>query len=560
TNMCGWKIDRARRLALWVLCISWVLWVGACAKRETHSRSEAILRISQRNEPATLDPQVAALPDEFFILRALSEGLVIPTASGAVQPAAAEKWETSADGLTWTFHLRPNAVWSNGDPVTARDFVYTIHRALTPALAAPKAPLFFVLKNAEAFYRGKIADSSSLGATAVDDRTLVLALEHPAPQLLALLASGPWLPVHETTVEKFGNTRTSDWTRPGNFVGNGPFVLADWQPNRRIVVHKNPRYRDTARVRLDGISFEAFDNGEAEERAFRAGQIDVTMAVPFSKLSTYAPPALNTLPLAETRYLALNVQRPPLDDPRVRRALALAIDRQVLTDAVLKGGQQPALSVIPLGLGGYLPLEGIGWSAAAAPAPAGGTQGAGSTDIDQAAALTEARRLLAEAGFPDGRGFPNLELTTWPVNLTQLEAVQQMWRRELGIEVTLVRRDLRVQQAALHAGDFTIGFMAVIPDYNDPAAAFGELVTGAANNFSHWSNARYDALVAEADRTPDAGRRLALYREAESVLLSELPLVPLYFNTQKFLLAPRVQGWRQDALWNRDYRDVFLKE
>jgi oligopeptide transport system substrate-binding protein len=410
---------------------------------------------------------------------------------------------------------------------------------LTPALAAPKAPLFFVLKNAEPFYRGLIPDFTQVGIAAADARTLVLTLEHPAPHLLALLASGSWLPVQEATVEKFGNTRDSAWTRPGNFVGNGPFVLAEWQHNQRIVVKKNPRYHNVRHVLVDALSFEAFDNGDSEERAFRAGQVDVTMAVPASKLATYASPPLQVQPLAETRYLSLNLQRPPLNDARVRRALSLAIDRQAVVDAVLKGGQRRAFNFIPPGLGGYFPVE----SPAAAPG----------------AAAEEARRLLAEAGFPAGRDFPKLEFSTW-TNAPVLEAIQQMWHRELGIDVAIVQREAKVHQAALRSGDYAIGLMPAIPDYDDPAALFGELVTDAANNYPHWSNARYDALVAQAGRTPDATRRLTLYRDAESVLLAELPVVPLYFNAQNYLVAPRVRGWREDGLWTRYYLDLSLTE
>ncbi len=532
--MCGWKSKFGTRFFLWALLALWGSFFG-CAKRE--AAPEKILRLSQRNEPATLDPQLALLPDEFFIIRALDEGLVTPEPDGSVEPAVAERWETSTDGLTWTFHLRADARWSNGESVTAADFVYTIRRALTSALAAPKAPLFFVLKNAEAFYRGRIADFAQVGAAAPDARTLVLTLDHPTPHLLALVASGPWLPVHAATVKKFGNTRASAWTRPGNFVGNGPYTLAEWRPHEFIRVQKNPHYRAANGVQLDGIRFQVYDSGDTEERAFRAGQLDVTMAVPFSKLGSYSRPPLHTLSLAETRYLAFNLRRPPLDDARVRRALALAVDRNALVASVLKGGEQPALSFIPPGLGNYQPATPL------------------TPDIELA------RRLLAEAGFPAGKGFPLLEVSTWSASsLPVLETLQQMWRRELGIETTLVRREAKVHVAALRAGDYAIGFLPAIPDYNDAAALFGELTTGAANNYSRWSNARYDALVAEADRTADDARRLALYHDAEALLLDELPVAPLYFNTQNFLLSPRVRGWQQDSLWTRSYSGISLGE
>jgi oligopeptide transport system substrate-binding protein len=546
----------------------------ACSRHEPPTVGEKILRLSQRNEPSTLDPQVASLADEFFVIRALSEGLVTPVPDGipappeGVLPGVAERWAMSADGLTWTFRLRADARWSNGDPVTAADFVYTIRRALTPALAAPKAPLFFGLKNAAAFYRGTISDFGQVGVTARNDLTLVLTLDHPVPYLLALAASGPWLPVHAATVERFGNTRESAWTHPGNFVGNGPFVLAEWRPHEVITVKKNPRYHSAARVHLEAIRFQIYDNENTEELSFRAGQVDVTMAVPASKLAAFSAPTLHRQPLAETRFLTLNVQRPPLNDPRVRRALALALDRSALVTSVLKGGQEPATSFIPPGLGGYVAADGTGlpgnaWNTAAGRIQS--TSGAPRSIPNDAnapaesTAAEEARRLLAEAGFPAGRNFPKLEISTW-TNPALLEAVQQMWRRELGIETAIVLREAKVHVAALRSGDYAIGFLPAIPDYGDASALFQEFTSGATGNYPHWSNARYDDLIAEAVRTTGKTERLSLYRKAEQILLAELPVVPLYFNSQNYLVAPRVIDWREDRLWNRFYLDVSLHE
>ena len=518
-----------------------LLALTGCSKSEPPAAAPTqILRISQRNEPADLDPQLAALPDEFFVLRAINEGLVTPAPDGhGVLPGVAERWETSADGLRWTFHLRVNARWSNGDAVTAHDFVYSFRRVLTPTLAAPKAQLFFPLKNAAAYYRGELHDFAQVGVAAFDDRTLVLTLEHATPHLLALAASPPWLPVHPATVEKFGGgtQRGTAWTRPENSVGNGPFTLRAWRPNREITVVKSATYWDAAHVRLAGIRFIAMDNGDAEERAFRAGQLDVTLAVPAPKLPFYEkaqPAVLRRVSLAETRYLAVNTQRAPLNDPRVRRALALVIDRAALTEKVQMGGQQPALNYLPPGLGGYESAAKISGTPA------------------------EARELLAAAGFPDGRGFPKLELSTW-VNTPVLEAIQQMWKQELNIVITLAQREGKVHLAALGSGNCDLGFMPAIPDYNDPASLLGELTTGTAGNYPHWSNADYDRLVAEAGHTTDPASRTALYREAEAILLAELPVIPLYFNTQNFLLSPRVRGWQTDRLWTRFYQSVSLE-
>jgi oligopeptide transport system substrate-binding protein len=545
--MSGSKISRRARL---LFSCGALLAFSACGKRDSTTSPGQILRISQRNEPADLDPQLATIPDEFFVLRAISEGLVTPAPDGGVLPGVAEKWETSPDGLTWTFHLRANARWSNGAPVVASDFVFSYRRTLTPALAAPKARLFFAVKNAAAYFRGALADFSQVGFAAPDGRTLVIRLEHPTPHLLALAASGPWLPVHPATVVKFHGTarRGTAWTRPGNFVGNGPFLLRAWHPNQAISVTKNPAYWDAAQVRLAEIRFVAMDNGDSEERAFRAGQLDVTLSVPTTKLAAYEaarPAVLHRVMLAETRYLAVNTQRPPLNDARVRRALSLALDRAALTGKVLKGGQIPGANFIPPGLGGYQPAPTLA-----------------TAETDAAALLaarTEARRLFVEAGFPEGRGFPRLEVSSWAITPTVLEAMQQMWRQELGIEVGLVQREAKVHLAALAAGNYDLGFMPAIADYLDAASLFEELTAGAAGNYPHWTDAHYDALVLAAGRESDTARRSALYREAEALLLRELPVIPLYFNSQNFLLSPRVRGWQTDRLWNRFYKSVYLE-
>lgn len=516
-----------------------------CTKRSSgdHAGPEKkILRISQRNEPADLDPATSALPDDFFIIRALSEGLVAPVPSlpsqspgnltPTVRAAAADHWEISDDRLVYTFHLRPDARWSNNEPVTAGDFVASYRRLLTPSTGAPKAMLFFMVKNARAFATGELTDFNQVGFRAADPATLVVTLERPAPQFLLYAASGPWIPTHPPTVERFGLS----WTRPENFVGNGPFTLTEWRPHQRIVVTRNPRYHDIAAVKLDEIQFVAFDNGDTEERAYRAGQIDVTMAVPPTKLDPAArerPAELHHVPLAETRYLTFNTTRPPLDDVRVRRALSLAIDRTKIVEGVLRGGHDAASRFVP-------PQLMTGATAL------GGTV---------ALASDEARRLMAEAGFPNGHGFPRLELSTWPATPV-VEAVQAMWQKELGIAVGLVTREAKVHLAALRDGNYDIGFMTAIPDVPDAAALLADLTTGAPGNYPHWSDPRYDALIAAAAESPNLPQQHALLLSAETRLLQESPLTPLYFNARNWLMSPRVRGWRDDALWTRFYLNV----
>jgi len=527
----------ARKLTIVPLAFALLALLG-CARREPAVASAQILRLSQRNEPADLDPATASLPDEFFIIRALGEGLVAPGATSAsVIPAAAERWEISPDFLTYTFHLRANALWSNGDPVTAQDFLESYRRVLTPATAAPKASLFFAVKNARAFATGALADFSAVGFRAPDPLTLVVTLDHPAPQFLLYAASGPWIPVNPRLVARLGRA----WTRPENFVGNGPFTLAAWRSHQRIVVKKNLRYHAASAVRLDEIDFIRFDDQATEERAYRAGQIDVTMSVPQTKIEPYArerPAEFHRAPLAETRYFAFNTQRPPLDDARVRRALSLAIDRQKIVERVTRGGQQPAFRFVP-------------------PPLAGSDAPTSELRFDPA----EARQLLAAAGFADGKNFPRLELTAWsPSQSPVLETVQAMWREELGLDVTVAIREAKVHLAAIQSGDYDIAFATTVAllDVADPVALLENFTSTAASNHPRWHSADFDRLIAAAITERDPRAQSALLTRAESLLLAAAPIAPLYFNNRNWLMSPRVHDWHEDALWTRNYLGTFL--
>lgn len=490
------------------------------------------LRVSQRNEPSDLDPALATLPDEYMVIRALAEGLLRPAPGGGEPvPAAASSYAVSPDGLTYTFTLRGDGRWSNGDPVTAGDFVSSYRRLLTPLTAAPKANLFHAVKGARAFNMGISPDFGSVGFRAEGQLTLKVELERPLPTFPHLVASGAWIPSHPATVASHGRS----WTRPGNHVGNGPYALEEWRPGRHISVRRRPGYHAAESVSIERIQFRAMDNAEAEERAFRAGQLDVTMAVPVSKLPAYreqVPAVLRHSALIETRCLAFNTLRPPLTDTRVRRALALSLDRTRLVQGVLLGGQQPARTLVPHAL-----------------------LGGPARDVEESPET--ARKLLAEAGFPGGRGFPRLELSGW-TNQSLMEAVQAMWRAELGIEVGIVTRDARVHMAALRGGQYDIGMAVCIPDAADPALMLADFDTKAPGNLAQWEDSEYAQLLrsAEAATTPFA--RAARLADAERRLLTEMPLAPLYFNARNYLVHPRVKGWVEDGLWNRHYIGVAL--
>ena len=404
---------------------------AGCRPRETaveaarHSRT---LLVGNGAEPADLDPHIAVAFTDATLLVALFEGLtVIDEATSQALPGAATSWEISPDGLTYTFHLRPDGFWSNGAPVTAEDFVFSIERILSPKLASDYAYLLDVLAGAADYTAGKLTDFTQVGAKALDARTLQLTLARPTPYLLSLTAHQAWYPVHPASVRQHGDVhaRGTGWTRPGALVGNGPFVLAEWRPDQHILVTKNPRYHGAAQNQIDAVKFFPVADPGVDERAFRAGQLHLTYDVLPDRLDAWrreAPAQLRVDPFLEVFYVRFNTTRAPFTDVRVRRALALAIDREAIAGPVMRGSRAPARAFVPPGTAGYT-------STAAVP-----------TDF------ATARQLLAEAGYPNGRGFPKIEvkMNADPGKTKVFEAIQQMWRRELGIECTLAAMDFRV--------------------------------------------------------------------------------------------------------------------
>lgn len=517
---------------------------AGCSRGETNVRSGDRAQVLHRGinpDLADLDPHLATQTSDYTVLSSILEGLLSedPVDLHPV-PGVAERWEVSPDGLTYTFHLRADARWSNGDPVTSQDFIGSWHRILTPELGATNASQLFVIQGAEEFYRGA-CDFPQVGLRARDPRTLAVLLEHPAPWFPRLLGGPAWLPVHLATVSAYGpaTRRGNPWAEPGRWVGNGPFVPKSWRHGQEIVVAKSPTYWDAARVRLSEIHFHAFDSIDAEERAFRAGQLHVTEALPPDRIGAYrrdAPGLLRIDPLLGTYFLRINVRRPGLGDARVRLALALAIDRPAIVERLLMGGQRPAYSFTPPGLGSYEPVP------------------------FQRGQPDEARRLLAESGHPGGQGLPALELlyNTSETHRAIAEAVQEMWRRELGVRVNLVNEEFKSTEEARRTGTFDLLRSSWIAEYADPSAFLGIWRGDSGNNFTGWSSADYDAILFAAARTGDPAQRDALYGRAERILLAEAPVIPLYFYTHVFLVRPSVHGWNPTLLDHHPYKDVWL--
>lgn len=535
-----------RRLLLFPLACALFVTAG-CQRRATPveaARETQTLILGNGAEPQDLDPQTASAYTDYNILIALLEGLtVIDEATSQPVAGTASSWDVSADGLRYTFHLRPEAQWSNGAPVTAGDFAFSFRRILTPALASDYSYMLYPIKNAEAFNTGKVTDFADVGVKALDEHTLLVELERPTPQLLALAAHQAWFPVYPAAVLAAGpiERRGGGWTTPGKFVGNGAYQLSEWTPNQRIVVARNPHYWDNAGT-ADGVRNVVFipnDNIAADEAAFRTGQLHLTYDLLPDRIAHYrqtAPEQVRIDPLLETYFLRFNVRRAPLDDVRVRRALALAIDRQTITERLLLGSRLPARAYTPPGTADY-------------------TARASVTD-DPA----EAKRLLAEAGFPGGAGFPVLEVQMNSDTLNQrvMEAVQAMWKQNLGIEVRLLSLDFRAYLENQRTGSYEISRSRWIGDYNDPNTFLDMFVTDGGNNQTGWSNPAYDSEIAMAATERDPGGRFEHFQKAESVLLDQCPIAPIFHGTRTYLIQPDVRNWQKSLLGIHRYQFIRL--
>ncbi len=519
-----------------------LVFVTGCAKSQTGANKGNILHLANSTEPSDLDPQTVTGRPESTIIRALMEGLVIPNPKTLEpMPGQAESWDISDDGLVYTFHLRAEAKWSNGDPVTAQDFVTSWQRILTPSLGSEYAYMLYPVQGAEAFNKGELTDFGQTGFKVLDARTLQLTLDHPTSYLLNVLHHYSWYPIHPATVAKFdGMTRKgSAWTRPENYVGNGPFVLKSWRPNQDIDVERSPTYWGRDDVKLDGVRFYPIDSVDAEERMFRTGQLDVTYALPLSKIDTYRNERQDVFHLDDflaNAYYRMNVKRPQLQDPRVRRALGLAIDRDGLAYEVQRGVKLPAFSFCP-DMPNYT---------------------APKTFEDDVAA---AKALLAEAGFPNGEGFPSIEIL-YPTSDTGrivCEALQAMWRTNLNIDVRLYNQEWKVYLDTMNEQNYDVAWSGWIADYVDPLSFYEMMVTDGGNNRTGWGSPRYDELLELALAEREPAKRQAIFSEMEEILGREVPVIPLYTNTKYYAADPAVKGWYPTLLDIHPLQSVWLE-
>jgi len=501
------------------------------------------LWINNAGEPEWLDPNKCADGTGGEIIWNTFAGLVqAHPATLEPQPELAARWDVSPDGRTYTFHLRPST-WSDGTPLTAHDFVYSFRRLVDPRTGSKYATNGAVFRGGAAVGRGEAAPET-LGVRATDDLTLVVELEAPVPYFLSFLTFYSFMPIPRHLLADL-EARGIDpdlWTRPEHVVSNGPYRMTEWRFRQRMVFERNPRYWDAANVRLDRVRVAMVESYTTALTMYAAGEFDwpgsnTSLPAEFmDHLARYRD--FHRHPYLASYYFWVNTAAEPLDDPRVRRALSLAIDRKALVAYVTRGGQTPSADLVPDGLAGY---EGLGLPI-----------------FDPAAA----RRLLAEAGYAGGADLPPITLiyNTSEGHKQIAEAIQQMWREHLGVAVELENQEWKVFLTNAELMNFQICRMGWTGDYADPFTFLELLTSDCGNNHSNWRSPEYDRLLREANREPDPATRLGKLRAAEAMALAEQPLIPLFVYTRTQLVKPYVRGIWGNHLDRHPWKYIWIDE
>src|SRR5665213_1051887 len=498
---------RIFRRARFLFCLPSCVLVFGCTRQEP----PADLTIINRYEPESLDPAIIVAQADMRIVLALFEGLtrLEPVKARAV-PGLAAVWDISPDGKTYTFHLRTNLVWSTSEPITSADVVYSWLRELDPQTASRYAGQLYYLKHAEAFNTGKSTNALLVGVRALDKFTVRVELNHPTPFFLDICAMPLTCVVPRQTVEQYGD----HWLNARPLPVSGAYELVAWRLNDKVRLKKNPRYWDAANTQSEIVDILPVGSPSTALNLYERGQVDIVWnkeLIPPELLDVLLQrPDFHSFPSLATYFVRFNVTRKPFDDPRVRRALALAVDKERIVKKITRAGEIPTSHLVPPGTANYHSPDGLGYDPALA------------------------RKLLAEAGYPGGKGFPHFEylFNAAPgadVNQNIAIELQQMWRDELGIDMELRQVETQVFWGILSQIDYELASSDWIGDYNDANTFLGMFLTGDGNNETGWSNPRYDELVHAGNETTDLKQREKLFQQAETILIrDDLPIVPLY--------------------------------
>ncbi|RBP13274.1 ABC transporter substrate-binding protein [Pseudocitrobacter faecalis] len=492
------------------------------------------------SEPASLDPHKVESDVEFNIISDMFDGLVAVKPDGTIEPRLAASWENKGN---WIFHLREGITWSDGTPITAQDVVWSWQRLVDPKTASPYASY---LGNMNIVNAGDIAEGKkapdTLGVKALDDKTLEITLTQPTAAFLPMLAHPSLVALDKTLVTRFAEK----WTKPEHFVSSGPYTLSQWIVNERIVGKRNPRYWDDAHTVINQVTYLPISSEAADVNRYRAGEIDITSTVPinqFALLKKTMPEQLNVSPHLATYYYELNTTRPPFNDARVRRALNMALDKEIIAEKVLGQGQRPAWLVSQPEIGGITLKnpEYASWP--------------------REKRIAEAKKLLTEAGFGDDHPLSfNLLYNTSESHQRIAIAAASMWKKNLGVEAKLQNQEWKTMLDAKRTGNFDAVRYAWIADYDDATTFLNNYRTGDSSNTSRYSNPAYDAALLNAAKAPDIAARGRYYQQAEDLLAQDVPSIPVYHYVRSHLVKPWVGGFTPDRLGYYFTKDMYIKK
>lgn len=528
-------------LALGLLCTTATVFAAQVPPGTVLAEKQELVR-NNGSEPASLDPHKVESDVEFNIISDLFEGLVSVSPAGEIQPRLAEKWENK-ENTVWTFHLRPGITWSDETAITAQDIVWSWQRLVSPLTASPYSsyPGNMHIVNAKEIAEGKKAPET-LGVKAVDDATLEVTLTQPNAAFLAMLAHPSLVPIDKVLVNRFGE----QWTKPEHIVTSGPYKLSAWVVNERIVAERNPRYWDNEHTVINKVTWLPIHSEAADVNRYKAGEIDIVYTVPinqFAQLKKTMGDQLNVSPQLATYYYEFNTTRPPFNDPRVRLALNMALDKDIIAEKVLGQGQRPAWLISQPDIGG-VKLQNPEYAS-----------------WPREKRIAEAKKLLSEAGYSDNHPLVfNLLYNTSESHQRVAIAASSMWKKNLGVEAKLQNQEWKTMLDTMHTHNFDAVRYAWIADYDDAATFLNNFRTGDSENTSQYSNPAYDEALKNAAKASDGVTRGKYYQQAEDLLAKDVPAVPVYHYVRTHLVKPWVGGFTPDKLGYYFTKDMYIKK
>lgn len=535
------KLKRCGSLATAIVFASLCNAQAASIPPGTQLAQDQSITINNGTEVASLDPHKTEGVPESDVITNLLEGLITTDSAGQLVPGVAQSWDRQQN--VWTFTLRPEARWSNGEPVTAQDFVYSWQRLADPKTASPYASYlqYAHIANVDEVIAGRLPPAA-LGVKALDARRFQVTLSQPVPWFTAMLAHTALKPVYRPTIEQWGDK----WTRPEHYVGNGAFTLNNWVVNEKITLKRNPQYWDNAHTVIETVTFLPISSETSDVNRYRSGGVDITnSAIPpelFPMLKKDLGSQVRVSPYLCTFYYELNNQRAPFNDARVRAAVKLTLDRQIIAEKVMGQGQIPAFSLTPP----Y--IDGVHFSAPAW------------FRLTQAERNAQAKQLLAQAGYGEQKPLSfTLLYNTSDQNKKQAIAAASMWKKNLGANVTLQNQEWKTMLNTRHEGNYDVARATWCADYNEPSTFLNMMLSDASTNTGFYRSPAFDALIAQSLNAADAKQRAALYQQAEAQLDKDSALVPVYYRVSVRLVKPWVGGYTgHDPQDRQDIKHYYI--